>query len=169
LESVSIWPTADDDGVDGGALITADLRVNGQPIRLACLHQSGCDFTDDEISGIDAAVQAVTTVTDLVNREIATYLRATAAPCGDGQGQAATVDTIAAVLNTVADDILQVANAGDEGLRDAINLTINAAITYLQRGWLTADTVTARDRLDQVAASNYDADLDTILSWINPS
>lgn len=161
LESVSIWPTADDDGVDGGAIITADLRINGQPVRLACPHLSCGDFTDDdeEPCGIDAAIEAVTTVTELVNREVGSYLR-TSTPQLGGQDQ--TAHDVTAVLNAAVDDLLEVVDAADEGLRNALNLAVNAAAAYRQHGWRTAD----RSRLQHVAASAYGEDPDTILGWI---
>lgn len=80
-----------------------------------------------------------------------------------------TAATIADLLNAVADDILDVADCGDEGVRDAFNLLINAVLAYLHNGWLDADPAAARSRLQQVAAANYDADLDEIIGWINAS
>ncbi|HZM79922.1 MAG TPA: hypothetical protein VFC19_29670 [Candidatus Limnocylindrales bacterium] len=74
---------------------------------------------------------------------------------------------IADVLNAVADDLLQVKQAGEEGLRDALNLAVNAASLYMEKGWTEADPSAARDRLEQVASSAYGEDLDTILSWID--
>lgn len=71
------------------------------------------------------------------------------------------------VLNAVADDLLHVTQAGEEGLRDALNLVVNAAVVYLERGWIDADPSAARDRLEQVASNSYDVDLDTILGWID--
>ena len=50
---------------------------------------------------------------------------------------------IGAVLNAVADDVLDVTDAGDEGLRDAINLMVNAALTYLRHGWRDHDPAAA--------------------------
>jgi hypothetical protein len=70
LTTVLIWRTADGDGVDGGAVITADFTINGQPIRLAARHQGFEDFTrGSDTSGIDAAVEALGHVADLVNTE----------------------------------------------------------------------------------------------------
>ena len=76
LTNVLIWRTADGDGVDAGAIITADLTINGQPVRLAARHQDFDDFTRDAAtSGIDAAVEALGHVADLVNREAALLQR----------------------------------------------------------------------------------------------
>jgi len=74
---------------------------------------------------------------------------------------------ISDVLNAVVDDLLHVTQAGEEGLRDALNLVVNAAVVYLERGWLDANSCVARDRLEQVAGSSYDVDLDTILGRID--
>jgi hypothetical protein len=60
-------------------------------------------------------------------------------------------------LNDAANDILDAVDAGDEGLRDGINLMVNATIGYL-RG-------EASD-LHDVAEGSYSEDLDTILGWI---
>jgi hypothetical protein len=73
---------------------------------------------------------------------------------------------IGAVLNALADDILQVTDAGDEGLRDAVNLMVNATLVYLRRGWHEHDPAAARQRLTDIADSDYDSDLDAILGWI---
>jgi len=90
-------------------------------------------------------------------------------PAVIGEQAAYTADTLAAVLNTVADDILDVADCADEGVRDALNLLVNAALVYLDNGWREHDPAAARSRLEHVAAGNYDADLDEILDWINAS
>lgn len=60
-------------------------------------------------------------------------------------------------LNDAANDILDAVDAGDEGLRDGINLMVNATIGYL-RG-------EASD-LHDVADGSYGENLDTILGWI---
>ena len=80
LTGVLLWRTADGDGVDGGAVLTADLRFGNHQVRLATHHQAHDEFVDDEAtSGVDAAVEALRTVADLVNREVAALLAATAA------------------------------------------------------------------------------------------
>jgi hypothetical protein len=80
LTGVLLWRTADGDGVDGGAVLTADLRFGNHQIRLATRHRAYDEFVDDAAtSGIDAAVEALGTVADLVNREVAALLAATAA------------------------------------------------------------------------------------------
>jgi hypothetical protein len=81
LTTVLIWRTADGDGVDGGAVITADLTINGQPIRLALRHQGFEDFTQrSDASGIDAAVEALGHVAHLVNTEADLLRRALTPP-----------------------------------------------------------------------------------------
>nr|WP_030500982.1 hypothetical protein [Micromonospora purpureochromogenes] len=83
LRQVRIWRTADGDGVDGGAIITADLAIDGERVRLATLHQGFDDFTTDSATaGIDAAVEALDHVARLVNTELAAYRQSTAAPNG---------------------------------------------------------------------------------------
>ena len=60
-------------------------------------------------------------------------------------------------LNRAADDILDNVNAGDEGLRDAINLMVNATIAYLHG---------PAQNLHQAVAQSYDDDYATVLGWI---
>jgi hypothetical protein len=79
LECVQLWRTADGDGVDGGAVITADLRLGERTGRIGTRHQGFDDFIDDEAtSGVDAAVETLGHIADLVNREVAVLLEATA-------------------------------------------------------------------------------------------
>lgn len=68
-----------------------------------------------------------------------------------------TKEQIDTALNQAADDILDATEAEDEGLRDALNLMVNAVGCYLMDE--------AHD-LETVAALNYDAELSSILSWI---
>jgi hypothetical protein len=75
-----------------------------------------------------------------------------------------TLDDVATALNRAADDILTAMEARvefgsqlDEGLRDALNLVVNAAGAYLEG---TAST------LAEVAEVNYDSPLDEILGWV---
>ena len=77
LTNVLIWRTANGDGVDGGGIVTADLTVNDQPVRLATRHQGFDDFTQrGETSGIEAAVEALGHVAGLVNTEVDLLRRA---------------------------------------------------------------------------------------------
>lgn len=68
-----------------------------------------------------------------------------------------TEQQVVDALNSAADDILDAVDAGDEGLRDGINLMVNATIAYLRGD--------ASD-LDDVTEASYGEDLDTILGWI---
>jgi hypothetical protein len=79
VHEVLIWRTADDDGIDGGGVLTVDLNYLGERVRLASLHQGYDDFTTDTAaSGIDVAVEALAHVAATVNREYTTFCRATA-------------------------------------------------------------------------------------------
>jgi hypothetical protein len=60
-------------------------------------------------------------------------------------------------VNRAADDILDAVDAGDEGLRDAVNLMVNATVAYL--------TGQAQN-LTEVVRQGYDADYQTVLTWI---
>lgn len=68
-----------------------------------------------------------------------------------------TEQQVAAALNHAADDILDAVDAGDEGLRDGLNLLVNAAVAYL--------TGQAQN-LQEVVQQGYDADYPTVLGWI---
>jgi hypothetical protein len=78
LHKVLIWRTGDGDGIDGGGLLTVDLDYPCGRIRLGCLHQGFDDFIRDPAShGVDAAVEALGHVADLVNHTYATFRAAT--------------------------------------------------------------------------------------------
>lgn len=67
-------------------------------------------------------------------------------------------DEVSAAMNRAADEILDATNAGDTGLRDAVNLLVNASLSYL-----TGEAETLAD----VAAVNYSEDsIEEILGWI---
>jgi len=79
LQRVFLWRTADGDGVDGGAAIAADLRIGDRSVLLAADNLGHDEFVDDEAtSGIDAAVEALGHVADLVNHAVAGLLAAAA-------------------------------------------------------------------------------------------
>jgi hypothetical protein len=60
-------------------MITADLRLGEHTVRIGARHQGFGDFVRDEAtSGVDAAVEALGDLADLVNREVAVPLEATA-------------------------------------------------------------------------------------------
>jgi hypothetical protein len=60
-------------------------------------------------------------------------------------------------LNEAANDIPHAVHAGDEGLRDGINLMVNATIAYL---------CGEADDLQDVVEGSYAEDYDTVLGWI---
>ena len=70
-----------------------------------------------------------------------------------------THEQVANALNAAADDILEAVDAGDEGLRDALNLMVNAVGHYLANP--------TERTLEHVVDDGYDADLDEVLSWIS--
>jgi hypothetical protein len=79
LQRVFLWRTADGDGVDGGGAVAAELRISDHTILLATGHLGHDEFVDDEAtSGIDAAVEVLGLVADLVNETAAGLLAATA-------------------------------------------------------------------------------------------
>jgi len=76
---VFVWRTADGDGVDGGAAIVADLCIADHTVLLTADHLGHDEFVGDEAtSGIDAAVEVLGHVADLVNHTVAGLLAATA-------------------------------------------------------------------------------------------
>jgi hypothetical protein len=60
-------------------------------------------------------------------------------------------------LNAAAEDVLDAVAAGEHGLRDGLNLMVNAAVAYLRGD--------AND-LHDVAEVSYGQTLETILGWI---
>jgi hypothetical protein len=68
-----------------------------------------------------------------------------------------TRQEVSDALNRAADDILDEVDAGDEGLRDGLNLMVNATVSYL---------VGEANNLWDVVESNYDAAFDTVMGWI---
>lgn len=68
-----------------------------------------------------------------------------------------TEQQVADAVNHAAGDILEAVEAGDEGLRDAMNLIVNATL-----GYLTGEAQNLQDVVEQ----GYDADYPTVLSWI---
>jgi hypothetical protein len=66
-------------------------------------------------------------------------------------------EEVSDALNHAADDILNAVDAGDEGLRDGLNLMVNATLSYLAG---------EADSLQDVVESNYDDEYDTVLGWV---
>jgi hypothetical protein len=71
--------------------------------------------------------------------------------------QSFTRDQVGEALNQAADEILDAVDADAEGLRDALNLVVNATASYL-----TGEAETLREVVEQ----NYSEDYDTVLSQI---
>lgn len=80
-----------------------------------------------------------------------------AAATADTRPDVFTQQQVADALNEAADDILDAVQAGDEGLRDGLNLLVNATVGYM--------TGQAQD-LSEVVELKYGEDLDTVLGWI---
>jgi hypothetical protein len=66
-------------------------------------------------------------------------------------------EEVSDALNQAADDILDAVDAGDEGLRDGLNLMVNATLSYLAG---------EADNLQDVVESNYGDEYDTVLGWV---
>jgi hypothetical protein len=163
---VELWLIPDGEILHQGALITVDLSGG---IRLASLHQDAKDFTDHDQRGVSAILSALghiaVHVCALVDRHEASHPdgRAPASDGVTGSGDAATAatytkDAVSRAANDAADDILDAVEAGDAGLRDALNLLVNATL-----GYLTGD---AEDLTDLVAINYDEATYDEVLSWI---
>jgi hypothetical protein len=60
-----------------------------------------------------------------------------------------TAEEVSAAANRAADDVLEAIDAPDEGVRDAINLVVNATLTYLKSPDAT---------LEEAIAANYKLD-----------
>src|SRR4051794_17396419 len=169
VSRVQLWPIPDGDVANQGALITVDL-ANG--VRLASLHQDINNFADRDQRGIPAVLTALDHIAAqtclLVDAYQATnprYEAATKAPTG---GEATTPSfepapgtfteqAVSEAVNRAADDILDAVEASDTGLRDAMNLVINATLAYL--------TGQAQD-LPGVVQQDYEAAYPEVLSWI---
>ena len=65
-------------------------------------------------------------------------------------------DEVVAALNKAADEVLEAVGASDEGVRDVVNLVVNAGVHYLER---------PEDSLEAVAADEYGQPLGEVLSW----
>jgi len=70
-----------------------------------------------------------------------------------------TSECVSSALNRAIDDILEAVEAPATGLRDGLNLLVNAAMSYLKG---------EADDLEEVVAPNWDADttLRDVLSWV---
>jgi hypothetical protein len=169
VSRVELWLIPDGDALNQGALITVDLADG---VRLATLHQDSKDFADRDQHGVPAVLTALGHIAGQVCTLVTTYHAANPAPPDRGgeaerpaDGGAGTAPAAAAftreevldAVNAAADDILDAVDAGDEGLRDGLNLMVNASIAYL--------CGEATD-LEDVVAAKYSEDYPTVLGWI---
>jgi hypothetical protein len=69
-----------------------------------------------------------------------------------------TLGSIHRELNRACEEILDAADLRGTPTEDAMNLLVNAAISYLERSAKT---------LEQVAHNDYGEDLDTVVGWIS--
>jgi len=159
---VDLWLIPDGEVLHQGALITVDLAGG---IRLASLHQDVKDFTDRDQRGEAAILTALEHIAAQACLLADGYQAETDGPSGSQSGASATATTrrtfseeaVATAANQAADDILDAVDADDTGVRDALNLLVNATLGYL--------TGQARD-LAEVVAQGYEATYDEVLSWI---
>ena len=159
---VELWLIPDGEVLDQGAVITVDL-TNG--IRLASLHQDVKDFTDRDQLGEAAVLTALEHIAAQVCLLTDRYQAEVEGHGGPLAGTSATTPTprtfteeaVTAAANRAADDILDAVDAADTGVRDALNLQVNATLGYL--------TGQAQD-LSEVVDQGYEATYDEVLSWI---
>ncbi|MDG4795419.1 hypothetical protein [Micromonospora sp. WMMD1082] len=167
VTDILLWLIPDGEVLDQGAIITVDLATG---VRLASLHQDVKDFADRDQHGIDAVLSALTHITHQVQYLVDIYARsetrqsahaadATTAgtPTPPPQAPVFSERQVSEALIAAADDIFAAVKAGPEGLRDGINLTVNATMSYL--------TGQAADLHDVVAAM-YSEDYPTVLGWV---
>lgn len=68
-----------------------------------------------------------------------------------------TEEAVQTAANQAAEDILAAVEGGSSGKRDALNLLVNATLSYVTR-----DAHDLTEAVDQ----NYDATFEQVLSWI---
>ena len=159
---VQLWLIPDGDVLDHGAVITVDLAGG---IRLAGLHQDVKDFAERGQRGVAAVLTALEHIAAQVCLLVDRYQAETASHSGSPANASATGTTgrafseeaVQNAANQAADDILDAVHADDTGLRDAMNLVVNATLGYL--------TGQAKD-LAEVVEQGYEATYDEVLSWI---
>jgi hypothetical protein len=168
ISDVLLWPIPDDEVPDQGPIIIVELS-NG--VRLASRRQNITDFADRDQRGGAALLSALAHLTAQARLLVDTYVRSRPGPVPvpDATGPAAvsglatpqgpvfSEEQVSQALNSAADEVLDAVSAGPDGLRDGINLVVNAALSYL-----TGQAVDLREVVDQ----NYDEDYTTVLGWI---
>ncbi len=172
IDAVDLWLIPDGDVLNQGALITVDLTSG---IRLCTRHRDTKYFADRDQRGTDAVLTALAHIANEVCLVVDQYQHSnpfatdattpattpgTAKPASSTPQKMFTEQQVTDALNEAADDILDAVDAGDDGLRDAINLMVNATIAYL--------TGQAND-LREVVAHNYGDSYDEVLGWIEPA
>jgi hypothetical protein len=168
ITRVQLWRVTDGEVLAQRARIT--VLVNGT--RLATGPQNINDVAERDQRGVAAALSVLAHITNQVCLLLDAHRRAhpgyPAAAHGDAKAPTAepappaptgtfTHEQVLNALNQAVDDILAAVHAGDEGLRDAMNLMVNATVAY-RRG-------TAQD-LQEAVEHSYGADYQTVLGWI---
>ncbi|MEU8001553.1 hypothetical protein AB0B66_10370 [Catellatospora sp. NPDC049111] len=69
LRQVRIWRTADNDGADGGGVLTAQLLIGHTTVRICPMHQEPLDLMPSDNCGVFAAVEALEHIATEINRE----------------------------------------------------------------------------------------------------
>jgi hypothetical protein len=144
ITGVHLWLSLDGQVLRQGAVITVDLS-NG--VRLATGHQGINQFAGPGQRGIPAVLAALQHITSQVCLLLDTYQRANPdylAVAGIGATTGADADPsvppgpglftdqqVREAINHAADDLLYAVDAGDNILRDGIDLLVDATIYYL--------------------------------------
>ncbi|MDI1460994.1 hypothetical protein QEZ54_08465 [Catellatospora sp. KI3] len=76
LRQVRMWRTADNDGADGGGVLTARLLVGHKAVRICLMHQEPRDLMPSDDTGVFAAVEALERIATEINRECAVVFAA---------------------------------------------------------------------------------------------
>jgi hypothetical protein len=170
VTGVELWLIPDGEILDYGAVITVDLANR---VRLSTLHQDIKDFARRDQRGIPAVLSALQHIANQVCLLLETYQKANPTYLAGAEAVAMTDNTatpatqpgtatfterqVHKALAQAANNILDAVNAGDEGLPDAINLMVNAALSYL---------VGEAEDLPGVVDANYSDDYETVIGWV---
>lgn len=131
-----------------------------------CQHHVGCEAVTraSGMAAIEAAQVAIVEEANLSGTFAAEVVMATALRAICSLSDVQSRDEFGLLLNESADELIEAHGydqdvthwIGDEGPRDAINLLVNAAMTFHDDPNLT---------LADVAELNYSEDIETILDW----